>query len=271
MPTIRLTIEYHGKGFHGWQFQPNLRTVQGELEKVIETVMRQKMTSRLRASSRTDAGVHARGQVAVFSVDTLPNFEILRAGVNGILRREVAILDVCEVADDFNPRDDAIAKQYTYRILYRRAPPTLDFGQVWHLSGSLDLDRLRSGLQEIIGEHDFSSFRAADCAANSPVREILSAELIETPPYLNIRIIGRSFLKQMVRSIVGTLVGMARHDHRYPNMSFVLDAKKRIGLRIVKRSCEIFRPGKFLFERCSQVVSSRDWRHLQLHLGPQAA
>jgi tRNA pseudouridine38-40 synthase len=209
MPTVKLTIEYNGLYFHGWQKQPGLRTIQSELEKAIQTVLRCK-TGELVASGRTDAGVHAEAQVVSFKVSEQDYNQIelkrLRLGVSALMAQELSVLDAVWVDDGFNARIDAKAKTYRYTILHREVPPVLQYGRVWYYPRKLAIERMQKEANLLVGLHDFTSFRGSGCNAKSPIREVLSAELTFEQPLLVLRIRGRGFLKQMVRNIVGTLV-----------------------------------------------------------------
>ncbi len=209
MPNIRLILEYNGCNFHGWQVQPGLRTVQGELKKIIETVLREEV-GELVAAGRTDAGVHARGQVMNFKCKSTPDLGRLANSVSSLLKNEVSVIGADFVGDEFNSRFHAKTKQYSYTILNRPVPETIDRGLVWFISGKLDLPRITEEAKLLIGEHDFASFEGAKSEASSTVRRILESELIIRPPYLTYRVVGAGFLKQMVRNIVGTLVDIGR-------------------------------------------------------------
>jgi tRNA pseudouridine38-40 synthase len=236
MPNIRLVLEYDGTLFHGWQKQQGLRTVQTALHETLELVLREKIAE-LRGASRTDVGVHARGQVVNFLVEREPDLTSLKHSVSSLLKGEVAVLDAEIVPDDFNARYGAKCKQYTYAILNRRQPPVLDKNRVWHVSADLDLERMRAAARELVGEHDFRSFQAADCSAQSSVREILESELTGVPPCLCYRVVGTGFLKQMVRTIVGTLVDLGRGKSVCPSMEAILAARDRSKAGMTAPAC----------------------------------
>lgn len=208
MPKIKLTVEYNGTGYYGWQVQPELPTVQGELQRVVELVLRQKVPM-IEASGRTDTGVHARGQVVCVTVETLPDLGAFRRSISALLPRQVTVLTAEEVAEDFDPCRQAKLKQYSYHILHRDVPAVLDYGRVWHIPWHLDRERLKADAQVLIGEHDFTSFRATGCEAKTSVREILQSEVLVDGDQIIYRVVGRGFLKQMVRNIVGTLTDLA--------------------------------------------------------------
>lgn len=226
MPTVRIVLEYNGARFHGWQLQPQVRTVQGEVERAIATVLRE-TPSRVIASGRTDRGVHARAQVAHFSCQCEPNLDALRLGVSSILRGEVSLLRAEIVPDTFDARSLVVSKQYTYWILNRSVPPVLDEGKVWLVTANLNVSQMQAQAQVLQGLHDFSSFRGAECDAQTPVKEILESEVLHVPPYILYRVVGRGFLKHMVRIIVGTLVECGRGAPECQDVAQILAARDR--------------------------------------------
>ena len=203
--NVRITLEYDGTRFHGWQVQPDKRTVQGEVERALEVLLKHPV--RVRVAGRTDAGVHAKAQVcSVFTTSTI-ELGILLRGLNGVMPRDVAALDVREVDERFEPRFAACGKRYRYRILHRQARPVLQRYRCWHIHRPLDIEAMAAALEALCGTHDFSSFRAAKCAARSPVKELRVARLSTAKsPYLDITFEGSGFLKQMIRILVGTVV-----------------------------------------------------------------
>ena len=226
MPNIRMTIEYDGSGFHGWQRQPALRTIQVEMERVLRVLLREEIPV-VHSAGRTDAGVHARGQVVNFNTSTEPDLARLKQGVSSLLRGDVAVLEVERVSDNFHARRSAVCKQYSYRMLNRAAPAVLDKGRVWHIPVHLDLAVMQAEAAAFLGTHDFTSFRAADCTQHSPVKTILESELYAEGPYLIYRVVGEGFLKQMVRIMVGTLVARGKHQHWVRPVREVIEARDR--------------------------------------------
>jgi len=227
VPKIKLIVEYDGSRFHGWQKQPGLRTVQSELEQTLSIVCRQPVGP-LHAAGRTDAGVHARGQVVSFSVPEQPDLWRLAQGVSHLMKGEVSVLSAEIVHDSFHPGIDSTHKQYSYRILNRPAPAVLDTGRVWHISRPLNLDVMRTCAASLVGEHDFSSFRDSECCAKSPVKMIYLSELENHEGDLLVyRVIGSGFLKQMVRNIVGSLVDVGRGRLKVSSFAELLSKRDR--------------------------------------------
>jgi len=201
---IRLVVEYDGTGLHGWQRQANGPTVQQHLEEVLATLVQHEV--RVSGASRTDAGVHARGQVALFHTERTIPLHGIRRGGNSLLPDQIAIRDATEVAGDFHPRHSATGKHYRYTILRRadRSPRFRD--RAWYHSDPLDLVAMDAAARSLTGEHDFSAFRSAGCAAKTTTRRIES--IVITPgsdDLLHIDIRGNAFLRQMVRIMVGTI------------------------------------------------------------------
>ncbi|MGF1446649.1 MAG: tRNA pseudouridine(38-40) synthase TruA [Pikeienuella sp.] len=211
MPRIKLTIEYDGSPFAGWQRQDDLPTVQGAIEAALGALEPGPHT--VQGAGRTDAGVHATGQVA--HVDLARDWDPFRLAeaLNWHLKPQpVAILAAELVADDFHARFDAVFRRYTYRIICRRAPLTLDRGRAWRVSGPLDRDAMRAAAVHLVGQHDFTTFRAAQCQALSPVKTLHEIVIAAEAAEIRLHFGARSFLHNQVRSLVGTLerVGAGR-------------------------------------------------------------
>lgn len=204
MPRFKLLIEYDGEPFVGWQFQAVGHSVQGVLEAAVARINGEPAT--IHGAGRTDAGVHALGQVA--HVDLAKPWDPfkLRNALNANVRpHPVSVLDVAEVGDDFHARFSATRRHYLFRILNRRSPPALDKGKVWWLPVDLDSDAMHEAAQVLVGKHDFSTFRAAACQASSPVKTLDRMDVARYGELIEIRCDARSFLHNQVRSMVGSL------------------------------------------------------------------
>jgi len=204
MTRVKLTLEYDGTSFNGWQFQPDRPTIQGTVEGALATVLREEV--RLHAAGRTDAGVHARGQVAAFDAHELPPLHALCPGINALAGPDIAAIDAEIVPGDFCPRRSARSRCYAYRIMNRRAASPLWKRQAWHIVQALDVDAMNAAAALLVGEHDFSSFRDAACDAKHPVRRVLRSEIVRDGDLLVYSVEATAFLRHMVRTIVGTLV-----------------------------------------------------------------
>jgi tRNA pseudouridine38-40 synthase len=204
MRNIKLTIEYDGTNYAGWQIQPNGLAIQQVMEEALATILGEPV--RLRSSGRTDAGVHARGMVAAFRTDRGIPLSAFSDGLNSILPPDIAVRDAEEASPQFNPRADASGKHYRYTILngLRRSP--LSRLNAWHLRGNLDLEAMREAARHMVGEKDFSAFRTTGCAARTTVRTVHSIEINRDGEFVLIDVKGSGFLRNMVRIMVGTLV-----------------------------------------------------------------
>lgn len=204
MPRYRLTIEYEGTPFVGWQIQPDGVSVQGALQEAILRFSAERVS--VRGAGRTDSGVHALGQVAHFDLarDWVP--EKVREAINHYLRPVPAVvLDCARVPDGFDARFSATARHYMYRILVRRARPVLDRDRVWWVARDLDCAAMADAAGMLRGRHDFTTFRAAQCQADSPTRTLDRLDIAQEGHEIIIRASARSFLHNQVRSMVGTL------------------------------------------------------------------
>ncbi len=211
MPRYKLIIEYHGAAFVGWQRQDNGRGVQQAVEEAIRAL--EPDAPNIIAAGRTDAGVHATGQVAHCDLEREWEPHKLRGALNHFLRPErVAIIDAVRVADDFHARFDARARHYRYKVVARRAPLALHDGLVWHSVAPLDLGAMRAGAAHLIGNHDFTTFRSVQCQSASPVKTLDTLDIEQDGEAFTFHVRARSFLHNQVRSFVGTLqhVGAGR-------------------------------------------------------------
>lgn len=207
----KLTVEYDGAGLVGWQRQDNGPSVQAALEAAIHAFCGETVT--VHGAGRTDAGVHAWGQVAHADIQKATDADTVRDALNAHLRPSpIAVLEARPVDDDFHARFSATGRAYLYRIVNRRAPPALEAGRAWHIPVPLDADAMHDAARALIGKHDFTSFRASLCQAKSPVKTLSALEVARDGELVLIRARARSFLHHQVRNIVGTLmlVGVAK-------------------------------------------------------------
>jgi tRNA pseudouridine38-40 synthase len=225
----RLTIEYEGGPFMGWQRQEHGPSVQQTLERALH-----KMTGedgRFMAAGRTDAGVHALAMSAHVDVMKSLTPHRLREGLNALVRpHPVSVLEVEQVADDWHARFSCVGRRYLYRILARRAPPALDTGRLWHLPVPLDFDAMRDGAAHLIGRHDFTTFRSAQCQSDSPVKTLDRLEVTRVGEEIHVTAAARSFLHHQVRSMVGCLVMVGRGQWQPDDMREALEARDRAAL-----------------------------------------
>jgi len=204
MPRYKLTIEYDGAPFVGWQRQKNGRSIQQAIEEALVRLTGEE--TRIRGAGRTDAGVHALGQAAHFDLAREWTGGKLRDGLNAHLRPEpIAILLAESVKDGFDSRYSAVRRHYLYRLLVRRAPPVLDRGRVWHIGRKIDAEAMHKAAQRLLGTHDFTTFRSTECQAKSPVRTLDRLDVAQRGDELTVEATARSFLHNQVRSMVGSL------------------------------------------------------------------
>jgi tRNA pseudouridine38-40 synthase len=211
VPRYKLTIEYNGTGFAGWQRQANGLSVQEALETAVTRFCGERVT--IHGAGRTDAGVHALGQTAHLDLTRAVLPEVLRSAVNHHLRpAAISILAAAPAPEEFDARLSATSRVYRYRILNRRAPPALDRGRVWRVAPLLDVGAMCEGARHLVGHHDFSTFRDSLCQAKSPLKTLDALELRRVGDEIHIDARARSFLHHQVRNMAGTLklVGLGR-------------------------------------------------------------
>jgi tRNA pseudouridine38-40 synthase len=226
MPRYKLTVEYDGRPFAGWQIQADQLTVQGLLTAAVEALSGDKTL--VQGAGRTDAGVHARAQVAHADLTKEWDTDTIRDALNAHLRpHPIAILAAERAADDFNARTSAIRRHYLYRIINRRADLTLEAGRAWRVPRPLDAAAMHKAAQRLIGKHDFTTFRSTECQAKSPVKtlDILKVERSDEDVY--VIAVARSFLHNQVRSMVGSLVPVGEGKWSPDDLAKALEARDR--------------------------------------------
>jgi tRNA pseudouridine38-40 synthase len=225
--TIRLAIAYDGTGFRGWakQRDPSIRTIEGSIAAILERVLREPV--KLSVAGRTDAGVHARGQVASFRTTSVVAPERLRGAVNGVLAPEIVVLAADDAPDGFDARFSATAREYRYRIEEGESPDPFVARYVWSRHGRLALSPMRAAAAALVGEHDFTSFCRHPGGNRSTVRRLTRLTVSRRGPAVEIRAIANAFLHQMVRSLVGTLVAVGEGKLDPASMAGILAARDR--------------------------------------------
>ena len=208
MPRYRLTIEYDGSGLVGWQRQDNGLSVQALLEAAIPRLAGH--AAGVVGAGRTDAGVHALAQVAHVDLERNLSTDAVRDGLNFWMRRDddrcpVTVIGAAVVGDDFHARFSAVGRRYRYRIVNRRAPPTLELGRAWWVARPLDADAMQDATRVLVGHHDFSTFRATLCQSASPVKTLDRLEVRRIGEDIEVFAAARSFLHHQVRNMVGSL------------------------------------------------------------------
>jgi tRNA pseudouridine38-40 synthase len=226
MSRWKITLEYDGAGFVGWQRQENGLSVQQVLEDAVAGFAQERVT--LFAAGRTDSGVHALGQVAHFDLAKDTDAATVRDALNYHCKpHAVAVLQAEAVREDFHARFSATGRHYLYRILNLRAPPVLDSGRVWHVPVPLDAGAMHEAAQALVGHNDFSSFRAAECQADSPVKTLDALTVSRLAEEIHIVAAARSFLHNQIRIFVGTLRLVGEGKWTVDDVHRALEARDR--------------------------------------------
>lgn len=223
MRNIKLVLEYDGTCFHGWQFQPGLRTVQGEIQSALKTIFSNDIN--VNAAGRTDTGVHARGQVANFLIDHLMPVNTIIAALNGNLPRDIRIISAAEVDETFHARYSAIKRHYSYTI--SRREKAIDRYYVWCYKPDLDVLKMQRASNFLLGEHDFEAFCQADENAKHYRCFVEEIRWEQNDELLLLNIIANRFLHNMVRIIVGTMINVGRGYTSIDQIPLILDARDR--------------------------------------------
>lgn len=226
MARYRLTVEYDGGPYRGFQAQAALPTIQGEIERAVAAFSGE--TVRVHAAGRTDTGVHATGQVIHFDLVRDWDPRVVMNAVNAhLFPAPIAVLDVALAADDFHARFSAVGRRYLYRILGRPGPPALQRGRVWHVRAPLDAAAMHAAAQRLVGVHDFTTFRDAACQAKSPVKTLDVASVARRGEEVVVTFAARSFLHRQVRSMVGSLAEVGRGVWTADDLAAALAARDR--------------------------------------------
>lgn len=225
MKRIRLTVAYDGTEYCGWQIQPNGVTVEGELNAALSRITGKEI--KVIGASRTDAGVHSRGNVAVFDTETRIPPDRIAYAVNRELPEDIVVTESVEVPETWHPRYQKSAKTYEYRILNREMPDPMRRRDTWHVPWKLDMEAMRRGAGYLIGEHDFKSFCSIRTGVKDTVRTVYSLEIRKEDDIVVIRITGNGFLYNMVRIISGTLLEAGKGRIKPEEIKDILEALNR--------------------------------------------
>ena len=226
MARYRLTVEYDGGPYHGFQAQADLPSVQTALERAITAFCGE--TVRINAAGRTDTGVHATGQVVHFDLEkTWPAATVMNALNAHLVSESVVVLAAAETGPDFHARFSAKGRAYLYRILNRKAPPALERGRVWHVKKPLDAQAMHAAAQALVGHHDFTTFRDLACQAKSPMKTLDVADVWREGDEVRLRFASRSFLHRQVRSMAGSLAEVGVGRWGAADLRAALEAKDR--------------------------------------------
>lgn len=239
MTRFAITLEYDGTPFVGWQRQAEGVSVQGALEDAIEKFSGERVV--VRGAGRTDSGVHALGQVAHFDLVRVFQPGRVSDAINFHLRPHPAVVLECrEVEPGFDARFSAVQRRYEYRILARRAPPVLDRNRVWWLPGDLDAEAMADGAEVLAGHHDFTTFRATQCQAPSPVKTVDEFRVVRCGQEIRLIVAARSFLHNQVRSMVGSLKHIGEGKWTRQDLERALAARDRTACGTVAPACGLY-------------------------------
>jgi tRNA pseudouridine38-40 synthase len=239
MPRYKLTLEYDGTPFVGWQIQDGQMSVQGRLAQAIKDFSGEDVVPR--GAGRTDAGVHAMGQVANFDLDKDWPPAKVRDALNAQLRPEPISVLTCEIAgEDFDARFSARSRHYLYRIIDRRAPLALEHKRAWGVFRPLDAEAMHEAAQVLVGQHDFTTFRSSECQAASPEKTLDRLEVSRHGEVIRIEADARSFLHNQVRSMVGSLKLVGEGRWTRDNLENALKAKDRAACGPVAPACGLY-------------------------------
>ena len=226
MPRYRLTIEYDGGPFHGFQAQGALPSVQASIERAVKAFSGE--ARRLQAAGRTDAGVHASGQVVHIDLDKAWDPAVVRDALNAHLVPEpIAVIDAAEAVPGWHARFSARERRYLYRILNRKSPPALERGRVWHVKKPVDAEAMHAAAQALVGHHDFTTFRDLDCQAKSPMKTLDLALVARAGEEVQLTFAARSFLHRQVRSMTGSLAQVGLGKWSADDLKAALEARDR--------------------------------------------
>ncbi len=225
MKNIKLVVAYDGTNYSGWQIQPNAVTIEQVLDNAINQLTKENI--HVTGASRTDAGVHAMGNVAVFKTNSTIPARRWAYALNRYLPEDVVVQASWEVDENFHPRHCNTIKTYEYKILNTEFPFPKERNYNWHVSHSLDIQNMNKAGQFLVGEHDFKSFCCVRTQVESTVRHIYSLEVLKDSPYITIRVTGNGFLYNMVRIIAGTLVQVGRGQITADDVKKMLESKDR--------------------------------------------
>lgn len=225
MRNIKVVVGYDGGDYFGYQYQPNVKTIQGELERVISLLVKENVT--VYGSGRTDTGVHAEGQVISFrTVGSIP-IDRLCIAMNSLLPSSIAAVEACEVEADFHARYSAKSRLYVYDIMNREMPCALQSRYCWHVRHPLDVEAMSESAKSLLGVHDFSSFACADRDEGSPIRDLMQIGVECRGEHVLITLRANAFLRSMARIIVGTLVEVGLALRPNSDIGTILSARDR--------------------------------------------
>jgi tRNA pseudouridine38-40 synthase len=225
MTVLKLTVEYDGTSYSGWQLQPRHDSIQGRIEAALERIFAEPV--RVFGSGRTDAGVHARGQVASISIPRQFDPDELQRALNSILPADIVVRDIAPAPDDFDPRRAARSRVYEYRVLNRKIASAFEYRYSWLVRDQLDLAQMNCAARIFVGEHDFAAFRSLGSVVKTTVRRVVSSEWTRDAELLLYRVEANSFLRHMVRAMVAAMVDVGRGKLTTEKIATILAGRDR--------------------------------------------
>jgi tRNA pseudouridine38-40 synthase len=223
--VLKLTLEYDGSNYSGWQLQPSHDSIQGRIEAALERIFSAPV--RVYGSGRTDAGVHARGQVAAISIPRPFDPAELQRALNAMLPDDIVVLDVVPAPDNFDPRRSARSRVYEYRVLNRKIASAFEYRYSWLVREPLDLAAMNQAAHIFVGEHDFASFRSLGTEVTTTVRRVISSEWTRDGDIVRYRVEGTSFLRHMVRAMVAAMIEVGRGKLMSKRIEEIFEARDR--------------------------------------------
>jgi tRNA pseudouridine38-40 synthase len=223
--VLKLTLEYDGSNYSGWQLQPRHESIQGRIEAALERIFATPV--RVFGSGRTDAGVHARGQVASITIPRPFDIGELHRALNALLPPDIVVLDLAPVPDGFDPRHDARSRVYEYRVLNRKITSAFEYRYSWLVRDELDLAAMNASARVFLGEHDFAAFRSLGTEVKSTVRRVIASEWIRTGEVFFYRVEANSFLRHMVRAMVAAMVDAGRGRLDAGKIAIMIEGRDR--------------------------------------------
>jgi tRNA pseudouridine38-40 synthase len=223
--NFKAVIQYDGTNYSGWQIQPNRVTIQGTLQQTLHKITEEKVT--IHASGRTDAGVHALGQVASFKLEKVMKAPLLQSALNSLLPQDIRIIHLDKAPDEFNARYNANSKEYQYQIFAGKVLSPFLYKYFYHFPVELDIAEMKKAAQKFIGEHDFSAFKSAESSCKNYVRKVFQSDIVSNEDIIYYIVVANGFMHYMVRTMVGTLIEVGRGKIAAEQIEKIITSKNR--------------------------------------------
>jgi tRNA pseudouridine38-40 synthase len=223
--NFKAVIQYDGTNYSGWQIQPNNVTIQGTIQQILHKITEEKIT--IHASGRTDAGVHALGQVASFKIEKVMKASSLQSALNSLLPQDIRIIHLSEAPDEFNAQYNANSKEYQYQIFSGKVLSPFLYRYFYHLSIELDIAEMKKAAKKFIGEHDFSAFKSAESTCKNYIRKVFQSDIVSNKDIIYYIVVANGFMHYMVRTMVGTLIEVGRGKIPAEQIEEIITSKNR--------------------------------------------